>query len=254
MNKIIIGLMIVGLVLIASCAKAPVETPPTTEPTTPPVVETPPIVETAPVVDDYKACSDVSRNAEICPSDYDPVCADMDNGIRCVTFPCPNVDKKTFPNVCNACKNPKTYGYVKGACVQETVPPVEVTPTALCGDLDQHLAGEYGYTCATQCPDGQDSYTAPFGLKVCITHYGVSEFQTLNACTKKGDCDPGDTCGYALLTTTKEKLYWSGSIKDNNNQPVQALRCLPPEYVEFAKNNAGLTAVDENGRKTVIRA
>ncbi|NUQ77386.1 MAG: hypothetical protein HUU21_27940 [Polyangiaceae bacterium] len=62
-------------------------------------------------------CSEESRKAEMCTQQYDPVCADVDTGVRCVTAPCPQAsERKTFSNACVACQEPKVIGYRKGSC------------------------------------------------------------------------------------------------------------------------------------------
>jgi len=53
---------------------------------------------------------------EICTNEYEPVCANKDNGIRCVTTPCPSTDKVTYANACSACADKKVFSYVPGAC------------------------------------------------------------------------------------------------------------------------------------------
>jgi hypothetical protein len=53
---------------------------------------------------------------QMCTMQYDPVCAEVDNGIRCIKAPCPSTDRKTYSNACAACSDPKTYGYWPGSC------------------------------------------------------------------------------------------------------------------------------------------
>ena len=60
------------------------------------------------------ACRD--PRPEICTQDYRPVCAERDNGVRCVKAPCPSTDRKTYSNACAACNDPLVYSYVDGAC------------------------------------------------------------------------------------------------------------------------------------------
>lgn len=38
----------------------------------------------------------------VCPMMYDPVCATIDTGLRCVQAPCPTIQKETFSNSCMA--------------------------------------------------------------------------------------------------------------------------------------------------------
>ena len=53
---------------------------------------------------------------EICTNEYEPVCAQKDTGIRCVTTPCPATEEVTYPNACTACADSKVSGYIPGAC------------------------------------------------------------------------------------------------------------------------------------------
>jgi hypothetical protein len=59
-------------------------------------------------------CSD--PRPEICTQQYQPVCAQVDTGVRCIKAPCPSAESRTFPNGCAACTDPKVLGYVEGAC------------------------------------------------------------------------------------------------------------------------------------------
>jgi hypothetical protein len=61
-------------------------------------------------------CSEESRRAEMCTQNFDPVCADVDTGVRCIKAPCPAAERKTFSNACMACKEAKVMGYRKGSC------------------------------------------------------------------------------------------------------------------------------------------
>jgi hypothetical protein len=62
-------------------------------------------------------CSAESRRAELCTQQHDPVCADVDTGVRCVRAPCPeSTERKTFSNACMACKEAKVMAYRKGSC------------------------------------------------------------------------------------------------------------------------------------------
>ncbi len=63
------------------------------------------------------ACTD--PRPEMCTHDYRPVCAQRDNGVRCVTTPCDSTDARTYPNACSACADPKVYSWVPGACEED---------------------------------------------------------------------------------------------------------------------------------------
>jgi len=53
---------------------------------------------------------------EVCIQIYDPVCAQRDNGVRCVTTPCDSTDPREYPNGCEACRDPLVVSYVPGRC------------------------------------------------------------------------------------------------------------------------------------------
>lgn len=53
---------------------------------------------------------------QICTRDYRPVCATRDNGIRCVTTPCPSTETATYGNACDACADPAVYYHQPGEC------------------------------------------------------------------------------------------------------------------------------------------
>lgn len=53
---------------------------------------------------------------EVCIQIYDPVCAQRDNGVRCVTTPCDSTDPREYPNGCEACRDPLVVSYVAGPC------------------------------------------------------------------------------------------------------------------------------------------
>lgn len=53
---------------------------------------------------------------EVCTFQYQPVCALVDTGTRCVTTPCPASEWKTMSNACTACSNLDVMAYREGAC------------------------------------------------------------------------------------------------------------------------------------------
>lgn len=65
--------------------------------------------------EEFVQCS--TPRPEICYELYQPVCATRDNGVRCVTTPCPATEIATYSNDCKACADPTVLGFVKGgAC------------------------------------------------------------------------------------------------------------------------------------------
>lgn len=52
-----------------------------------------------------------------CTAQYDPVCGEVDTGIRCITTPCPSPEKKTFGNACELAQAKATFLY-RGVCIE----------------------------------------------------------------------------------------------------------------------------------------
>lgn len=70
-----------------------------------------------PVEDNFVACPEPRAKEPVaCTKEYAPVCAQKDNGIRCITTPCPSTNNVTYSNACLACADPEVYGYVPGEC------------------------------------------------------------------------------------------------------------------------------------------
>ncbi len=68
-----------------------------------------------PLPQDYVQCKDPRPQA--CTREYNPVCAKKDNGVRCVTTPCPSTDDVTYATACTACADKDVDGYTPGgAC------------------------------------------------------------------------------------------------------------------------------------------
>jgi len=67
-----------------------------------------------PADDVHHACE--SPRPELCAQLYDPVCAQRDTGVRCVTTPCDSTEPREYPNACEACADPKVLSYTRGPC------------------------------------------------------------------------------------------------------------------------------------------
>jgi len=63
---------------------------------------------------EFTACTD--PRPEVCAQMYEPVCASVDTGVRCITTPCPSAELKSYPNACEACRDPNVEGYQPGEC------------------------------------------------------------------------------------------------------------------------------------------
>lgn len=121
--------IVVGGWLMACGASAPEPQAPVSEPSAEPAYEAPPAPdepaaqgEPAPEAAPqgrlaFTQC-DAEHRPEMCTKEYRPVCAEVDNGIRCITAPCPSTDQKEFANGCTACADAKTHGYWPVPCAQ----------------------------------------------------------------------------------------------------------------------------------------
>lgn len=58
----------------------------------------------------------VEPRPQVCTREYNPVCAEVDTGVRCITTPCPSSENKTYPTGCTACADKKVLGYSSGSC------------------------------------------------------------------------------------------------------------------------------------------
>lgn len=117
---------------LAACASStPAPETAATEPGTEPAHEAPPAPEEPPSEAEAPAAEapqgrlaftqcDPEHRPQACTKEYRPVCAEVDNGVRCVTTPCDSTDQKEFSTGCTACADPKTQGYWPVACAELT--------------------------------------------------------------------------------------------------------------------------------------
>jgi len=122
--------MIVICAALAACASStPEPETPAAEPAAEPAHEPPPAPE-EPVAEApaegapqgrlaFVPC-DPENRPSACTKEYRPVCAEVDNGVRCVTTPCDSTDQKEFATGCTACADAKTQGYWPIACAELT--------------------------------------------------------------------------------------------------------------------------------------
>lgn len=61
-------------------------------------------------------CTEGSRKVKGCTKEMNPVCAEVDTGIRCVRAPCPSTIQQTFSNACSACTDARVRGYWAISC------------------------------------------------------------------------------------------------------------------------------------------
>jgi hypothetical protein len=90
------------------------------EPTEEAPAETPQEVADAPAGRLALTQCDPENRPQACTKDYRPVCAEVDNGIRCIRAPCPSTEQREFSNGCTACSDAKTVGYWPVPCAQLT--------------------------------------------------------------------------------------------------------------------------------------
>ena len=51
-----------------------------------------------------------------CAPGGDPVCAQRDTGIRCVTTPCDSSEERAYPSACHACRDTEVFSWSRGPC------------------------------------------------------------------------------------------------------------------------------------------
>lgn len=212
--------------------------------------------------EEYVACEDPRPDA--CTKEYNPVCASVDNGIRCITQPCPSEDRKTYATGCTACADKNVYGYTPGACDPEVdnnpaddkpgaVPPapgndLAVRQMMICKTTDYdrtQMATELGIECVDACPSGYDQYGAQIGL-MCIPHAGKAEISLWTTCVNGAQCLPQQRCAQSTHATGGGEISWASE--------AESFRCVPEHYATFLLHTGGLTAIDENGERTTAIA
>lgn len=68
---------------------------------------------------EWVACP--QERPQICTKEYDPVCAQVDTGVRCIRAPCPDAsEERTFSNACTACADPEVFAWRAGASGEDT--------------------------------------------------------------------------------------------------------------------------------------
>ncbi|MBD3164132.1 hypothetical protein GF323_02955 [Candidatus Woesearchaeota archaeon] len=183
----------------------------------------------------YHICTEEEKQAEACTMEHDPVCAMVDNDIRCITAPCPSMDAITFSNSCSACSG-QAHGYYDGECNANLFVVCRETETGF--DSEKYTNDEGGI-CVEVCPGNYDAFTTQTGIELCIEHYGKEEIEQWQTC---GSSTENCECARAYETTTGEQ------IEDSE------YRCVPEMYAERLLFRAGLDGLDENGERSVVIA
>lgn len=184
---------------------------------------------------EFYQCGESDKNAEACTLEYDPVCAFADNGVRCVTEPCPSTDVVTVNNGCTSCMN-GAYGYYKGSCESQLFVLCKETVTGF--SAEEYALSNNG-VCVGICPSNFDSFVTQIGVEVCIPNYGVEEVNQWEICEKSSEnCE----CVKAYETTEGEAI-------DNAEY-----RCVPELYSNRMLFRGGLDRLDESGEQSVVIA
>jgi hypothetical protein len=180
-------------------------------------------------------CIEDEQSAEACTLEYDPVCAFVDNGVRCITTPCPSNDAITYGNSCSACAD-NAFSYYQGRCEDHVFVVCLETVT---GFDPEEYAIDSGGICVEICPGNYDPYVTQTGITLCIMHYGVEEIESWQTCERSSDdCE----CVKAYETTGEQQ------IEDAK------YRCVPQMYAERLLFRSGIDRLDEEGEQSVVIA
>ena len=192
------------------------------------------IPESEVLQNEYTECK--TERSKICTKEYKPVCAVNDNGLRCITSPCASTNLVTKSNSCTACSDETVLGYYENDCNQNTF---AICDENINGFDTKKIAEENGWICVDTCPGNYDEYYTQIGAKMCIEHYGETEINAWQICTKSSEnCN----CVKAYETTSSDKI----------SNPE--FRCVPDKYAERLLFRAGMERIDESGSTSVAIA
>ncbi len=169
--------------------------------------------------EDLIGCTD--PRPEICTMEYNPVCASVDNGIRCIQAPCPSTDWKTYATGCTACADKNVYGYKPGACNPEVDnnpaddEPEDTTPPRLA---------------FTTCADPRSEMCTKEYNPVCGEDKDGDRSTKGNACTA---CADASVVG-----------YWPGSCEQ---PPSDTPTMLDSDRILVCKTDRDETFAAQNG-------
>ncbi|MBD3262483.1 MAG: hypothetical protein GF334_12595 [Candidatus Altiarchaeales archaeon] len=172
---------------------------------------------------------------QACTKEYDPVCAIIDNGIRCTTRPCPSTNAIDYGNACVACSK-GAYGYYRKACSDNLFIVCQETTTGI--DPIEY-AKDAGGICVKVCPGNYDPYTTQTGIKLCTRHYGEEAISGWSVCERSTeDCN----CVKAYETTKGEEIHYP------------SYRCVPKRYANRLLFRGGVDRLDRNGEQSTLIA
>ncbi len=243
MPRILSALVVVGLLLLNACAvQDPIDSFEDCVEAGYPVLESHPrqcVVDSQIFVEQLRDTTLVSCSEprpEFCTQEYMPVCALKDNGVRCITTPCPSFDATPEPNACEACADAATMGYYQGACQEHAFVVCELTVTEF--NVTQ-MAEDAGWICVDTCPGNYDEYVTQVGARMCIQHYGADDIEQWPVCDRSTvDCE----CVRAIETTRGDPV----------ENPMY--RCVPEQYAERLLFRSGQQRLDEEGNENVLIA
>lgn len=176
-------------------------------------------------------CSEGQQEAQACTKEYRPVCALVDNNIRCITTPCASTDAATYGNKCEAC-SAKAYGYYQGACGEVQF---VICPERPVGFDPVEYARNNNGACVDICPGNYDGFMTRIGVELCIKHYGIEEIEQWKTCGRSSEsCE----CVKAYETTSGQQV------------PNAQFRCVPELYAQRLLFRGGVEQLDENGKSS----
>ncbi len=183
----------------------------------------------------FHECTEEEKLAESCTFQYDPVCAQVDNGVRCITEPCASTNATTFGNACVACAA-DAYRYYAGVCEEQLFVVCGKTQT---GFDPVEYAEQNNGICVDICPANYDPFMTQIGVQLCIPHYGAEQIEQWETCDRSSEtCN----CVKAYETTTEDEIADA------------QYRCVPEMYADRLLFRAGVDRLDENGESFVAIA
>lgn len=188
----------------------------------------------------FTECGD--SRPEVCTLQYDPVCAVIDTGVRCVTEPCPSYEIQTMGNSCSACSNTNVIGYIPGECA---VDREDGSDQMFPGEGEFVLCKDGGCQIVDECPAGYDEFASQIGpaCQRAVTKQLVEQWEM---CETSLACSEDEFCTFIDHGTSDRQFKW--------DSPEEAWRCMPQDYNSYLIHGSGMTTRDEFGRESTMIA